>query len=426
MIKNFFTHIKSFFTSNKEDLSMRIYSVIAAVIIWFIVAATIYQSTTAHIKNIPVNINIENTVAERNGLSIIDSDIPNVAVTIDGNRAVIGNMQEKDVEAKVDLSSVTSPGIYELPVEIAGKNNKDFSVVSIYPSTVKLNFVKIVTQEFDLQATAPYATAAEGYITETPIAYPEKIKITGPEDTVNKITKCVIKCNYKNTAMIEPYESTNENELIIYSGNVVLEQNNLKFDKTNFSVQIPVYQKKTVKLIPEFNNLPPNFPKDLLKYTQDVEEIEIAAPNGSRDSITLGVIDISEIDIGTVKMFPITLPDGYKNLSGIDVVTVTFDDENLAKKSFDISKDDIIVTNASSNYDISVVTSGFNVIFVGQKDVIEKLTIQDIVAEADLSSIPEFPNNEYFNAGVKFYVTSNECVWAIGKYNAAFLAKEIK
>ena len=409
-----------------NDISLRIYSLILSIIVWFFVSATLFPNTTMSIKNVPLDIELSNS-----RLSMINHDTNAVTVKIEGNRAEIGNLSANDLKATAVTTNITEPGKYQLAIKVTSKTGKSFDVITVKPSTVEVELDKYISKEVQVKAEAPNASAAEGFIKGDPVAFPSVVNVTGPESQVNKITHCVVKTDYgKNGEKLkESYEVTSGTELILYNDTTVLNSDDFKIDKTNFSVKIPISMEKTLPFKLNINNIPPGFPIEDIKYTLDTPEITVAAPNDAIQNVSeiyLGDIDLRELEIGLVKQFPVTLPEGYQNMTGVQNVTVTFNSEGLATKKINIPGSSFTIINSPLLYDITPITSGYSgVTFVGSKDIIEKLTIQDIVTQVDMSSI-NIQSDDYFNAPVSIYVPDKGYVWALGNYTATFRPKAKK
>lgn len=421
--------LKRFRISFKDNIKLIIYSMVMAIIVWFFISATVYPIITPTIKDVPIKIDLSGTSAERNGLSVIKQEIENVTVQIEGNRSEIGDLTSSDLVAKAIIENITTAGKYQLSLEVASKSGKQFNVLSIRPSTVPVTFDKIVSKNFPLEAEAPNANAADGYMKGTPIVSPNTITVTGPEEQINKITKCVVKTDYgtDKQPLTESYEVTSGNQLILYSGDKVMDTSNLNINQTNFSVSIPIYMKKTLAFKIRFTNLPTGFPLEDLKFNMDYPSIEVAGPSSKIQNINdylLGYIDLRDIDIGSVFNFPVELDSDFQNLSGIQNVSVSFESEGLAKKTLNIKNKNISFINVPANFDVETVTSGWTVTFIGYEDIIKNLSAQDVVAQVDLLGL-NLKNGEYFNNPITFIVPNKGCVWAYDSYTATFKAKSI-
>ena len=64
-----------------------------AFISWYIITVTMYSTIDKTISNIPLEIDISNTSAEMNELSVISQDVEKVRAKITGERTKIGNIK---------------------------------------------------------------------------------------------------------------------------------------------------------------------------------------------------------------------------------------------------------------------------------------------------------------------------------------------
>ena len=407
-IKALFMKVRDTFLKN---IKQSIYSVIIALVVWYLVSVTIYRDLE-QTYTIPVDIILAGTSAERFGLRIVNQDVDKMTVKIEANRAVIGNMTSDD----------------QLNLEVSSLSGENFEVVSMTPSTVTVNLDKYITSTFPVEAEAPEAQAAEGFMIGEPVASPNTVSITGPETQVSKITRCVVRTDYGGTQdpLKESHEVTTGNQLILYNENTVMDQSDLEISQTNYSISIPIYMKKTLDLVLSFTNVPTGFPIDQLTYLPDVSSIEVAAPNGNIGNVTdftLGYMDLRKVDIGTVAEFPVTLPTGYQNLSNIQTVRVTFPSEGLARKKINIKNRNVSVINGPSNLDITTLTAGWDVTFIGPKETVESLTAQDIVAQIDLLG-ESIKSGDTSSFPISFFVPDKGLVWAYDSFAATVRATD--
>lgn len=417
--KDFFI---SFLKSLKNDIPTKVYCLVIAAVIWFFVSSTLYPEISQTVYSVPITFSQSD-----NNLEIISQDVETLDVRVTGKRASIGNLKNTDLNAEVQMNSVTSPGKYVLPIDISSKTGKIFSVISRNPDNVTITVDKIVTKTFDLTTETPNIKAEENYQKSDAVASPSTVTISGPEQQIDKITKCVIR-NTDPYTLSESSEIVTGNSLMIYNDSTVLSQDGLTIENSNFSIEVPIFMKKILPLKPTFQNVPSGFPIDDLKYTIDVPEIEVSAPNDTlinQGELHLCYIDLHKVDIGTTITAPIVLPDGYRNLSGTTEATISFDPDGLAKKTINIKADNISVINAPADYNITPITSGYDVPFIGPEKIIKDLTIQDVVVQMDLSSI-SFTGDDYFNAPISIFVPDKGLVWTFGNYTATFRAQEKK
>lgn len=415
-----------FLRNTTNDIFLRIYAIILAILIWFIISVTLYPTITRTINNVTVApIITTGTVAEDFGLSPVNIDKEEVSVRIMGKRVDIGDLSSEDLEAKLIVdSSVNKPGEYELEVEIVSKNKKKFEVKNISPSKIKVQFDSIVEKDFPVYIEAPNISVADGYLMEPISANPTNIKVKGPKSEVEKITKVVARTDEKQT--LSETLSIKDTDIILYNGDTILSKDNFEFSTNKIELTVPILMQKTLPFKLEIQNAPTNFNLSSLDYTLSNSEIDIAAPVSSLKDlgeIHLGYLNLSSVDINSTFSYNVDLPSNYKNLSGFNSVDVKFNWNNYASKTISIDKSKIFVINAPSKYDIKVKTSGIsNIKIIGPKNVINNITAANIIAEVDLFEANL--NESTYSMPVKIYSPQYNNVWAYGNYNVTISVSE--
>lgn len=415
-----------FLRNTTNDIFLRIYAIILAILIWFIISVTLYPTITRTINNVTVApIITTGTVAEDFGLSPVNIDKEEVSVRIIGKRVDIGDLSSEDLEAKLIVdSSVNKPGEYELEVEIVSKNKKKFEVKNISPSKIKVQFDSIVEKDFPVYIEAPNISVADGYLMEPISANPTNIKVKGPKSEVEKITKVVARTDEKQT--LSETLSIKDTDIILYNGDTILSKDNFEFSTNKIELTVPILMQKTLPFKLEIQNAPTNFNLSSLDYTLSNSEIDIAAPVSSLKDlgeIHLGYLNLSSVDINSTFSYNVDLPSNYKNLSGFNSVDVKFNWNNYASKTISIDKSKIFVINAPSKYDIKVKTSGIsNIKIIGPKNVINNITAANIIAEVDLFEANL--NESTYSMPVKIYSPQYNNVWAYGNYNVTISVSE--
>lgn len=415
-----------FLRNTTNDIFLRIYAIILAILIWFIISVTLYPTITRTINNVTVApIITTGTVAEDFGLSPVNIDKEEVSVRIMGKRVDIGDLSSEDLEAKLIVdSSVNKPGEYKLEVEIVSKNKKKFEVKNISPSKIKVQFDSIVEKDFPVYIEAPNISVADGYLMEPISANPTNIKVKGPKSKVEKITKVVARTDEKQT--LSETLSIKDTDIILYNGDTILSKDNFEFSTNKIELTVPILMQKTLPFKLEIQNAPTNFNLSSLDYTLSNSEIDIAAPVSSLKDlgeIHLGYLNLSSVDINSTFSYNVDLPSNYKNLSGFNSVDVKFNWNNYASKTISIDKSKIFVINAPSKYDIKVKTSGIsNIKIIGPKNVINNITAANIIAEVDLFEANL--NESTYSMPVKIYSPQYNNVWAYGNYNVTISVSE--
>ena len=425
-IKEFF---KKLAVNMRKDFGMRIISLLIALGAWFIISVSAYPTTTVTYRNIAVEVDLEGSVAERNRLSVIDMSEQTVKATIKGQRASIGGLSSSDFVAKPEITEVNDAGEYELKLGIECKDKDADFEYTVVPDKIKISFDKILSKSFDLTADIPNIVAADGYLKGNAEVTTPSITITGPEERVNYITKCKIQ-NLSEMQLTESQEISEGNNLVLYHNNTVISSEGLSLSKNSFAINVPVTMRKTLPLVVSFINVPENISLEDIEYTQSVKEIEVAAPPDKIENLGelyLCTIDLRKVTPGYTVTVPLefTEESEMENLSQVSEVTLEFPLENLTTRMITVSRNDIVIINKPADYDIIPATTGWDITFVGEAEVLEKLTVDDIVVQLDLSSVSSsITSNVYIRAPIKVYVPGDDVVWATGSQVVAFQAKE--
>lgn len=382
--------LKSFGSSFLVNLKTIISALVLSIIIWFAISLQIFPNISTHIEGIPIKYTISQFMRNEN-LQISSVDKTDITVQISGKRYEIGNLSKEDFTASLDLSGVTEAGEQTVNVIIKSVNdNMDFTVMS-ENLTATINVKKIITKEIKVVPNISELTIADDMQIEEDdiVVSPSTMFVTGEESLVNSIRR--IEANAVYDGVLSQTSEVQSSIALYNQRNAKMENADLSFDTTNFTVSVPIYKVKTLPLSVSFTSNQSNFDISSLKYSLSVDEITIASPDNSIDN--LSKIDIGEISISSLNLkdiingvtLTIKLPEGYKNISGNQVVKVFFDDsESYGQLGFTVPKANFNITNAPSNYNIEILTNELAVNVVGLSTSIQEMTSDDITISINL------------------------------------------
>lgn len=412
----FLKNIKNYLLNSfNNNTAMIIYSIIIAILIWFVISITIYPTTPKTLSNIPLEIDITGTSAEENDLSVISASAKNVTVTIKGERSRIGSLTADDLVAKAVIENVNSAGEKSLNINVTGKDSDvKFEVTEIKPSKVDVMFDRIDTREYDLTVNAPNITAADGlYMDKSEFKVnPSVIEITGPSKQLDSIDKAQVYVDTKQE--INTAYTFHSKDVVLYDKNESkINTDNLTFNSEDFTIDIPVYMQKELDFTYDIRYAPANFDVSSLNIELNVDKISLASPNDELQNIdtwSIGSIPLYDLDWDFNKSFTIEVPSNYKNLSNVSTVTAKLNQEGLAKKT--VTVNDISIINAPSNYDCTVNTYGLTFDIIGPEDDIAEITEKDILVSVDLLKYTVQSSNFTADATISF--PKYDKVWAVG------------
>lgn len=383
--------INSFFRNFLKNLKNIIFALIIAIIVWFAISMQIFPDVTTHVSDIPIEIKATDYM-ERNALSVTESYADTVTVQLTGKRYEVGNLTADDFTAKADLSAITEPGEYTVSVKVTPLKENSCTIYD-KDLSVKIKVEKTVSRTFSvsqgtLKATADRVVPPSDMKIDSITAEPSTITLTGDSTAVEAVKSVEIRSVFAG----ETTESVTSKGQIVFIGanGEVIENPDIKVDNDSFTVNITLYKQKTLPLTVQFTNVPSNFDIDSLKYSIYPETLTVSSPDDSLDSqekFEIGTIDLSQLTTKYLQKLtlPITLPEGYKNISGNTSAMVSFENaENYTFLSYAVQKDNIRIVNVPDNFDVEVLTNEVTVNVTGPAEEISALASKDIYATIDL------------------------------------------
>ena len=408
------------------DFGLRIIAVIAAIIVWFILAITQYPTINRTINDVPVNISLENTIAKEKGLSALNFKDLTVDVEIKGMNYEIGNYKAGDLSANVDVSKVTKEGQYVLDIDVKSTHSSDScTIVSVSPSTVVVDFDRITQKSVPLEVEAPSISADEGYTLKDATVNPNEITLQGPENNLAKITRAVAKISA--TDKLSEDKSFKADEIVLYDkdNNVVNDSSVTMGDKKDFTVNFVIYKKKTIKFNLEVTGAPENFDVSSLPITYSQNEVTILTPklkDSDVETITIGSVPLSQLRLGWSAEYEIPLSAGEVNLSGESKVKVTLDSQNYTTNIFRVSN--IITKNNPDGMSVAKETQSLHAVtIIGPAIDLTNLQENDLVASVDLSDVSKEGS---YSKTATISISGHSRVWCFGTNEVQIVVSEKK
>lgn len=415
-MKFFSSFQKNYMESN---LFLAVISAVIAVIVWLLVALTQYPSVQTTVYNIPVTVDISNSAASQNGLNVISCDVKEVTVEILASRTQVGYLTNESLTAYFDADSVSNAGTKKLTLKIRNDNDMkiNYEIKSISPSSATVVFDKIEIREFPVTPLIPKVEIADGYEINSSefTCDPSVVRITGPSAQLDKISRCCA-VSSKEMTLNSTYVLSSDDIQLYTEDNAIIDKTNLKFSDMNFSINIPVRTLKTVGLSVSIVNAPVNFNKDTIKFRMSADTITLSCNNsqtGIPDTLDIGVIPLNEIKPGFSRTFYMSNSlenSEYINVSDLEAVTVTLEDEGLTETSLTIDRSRINISNIpDSSYEYTILTQQMDITVVGPAESVSQITADDIIADVSLLNLNITSNQ--FNQNVTFSCPTFDDVW---------------
>ncbi|MFJ7728601.1 YbbR-like domain-containing protein [Neobacillus sp. NPDC097160] len=285
------------------------------------------EQTTETIKAMPVKVYYDTE-------NLVVSGIPNtVDITIKGPMTHVQSAKAlKNFEVFVDL---TDAKIGKQKVKLKVKDLSDKLKATLKPDSVEVTIQEKITKEFKVEAEINSSQIEEGYAAGQPVVEPNKVKITGAKDIIDRISyvkatleeKGKLKETITKEARIQVLDKElNKLDVVVEPGTVKV---TIPIKSNTKTVPINVVKKGTapdgvtiesIELDQKEATVTGN--EDVLKNTESVRvEVDISKIS-ENTTLTLPVIisnGITKVTPQTVKATVVVKKQEEKTVSGIPV-----------------------------------------------------------------------------------------------------------
>ena len=189
----------------EKDLVIKIVSIMTAILIWFVVLDTnnpFEERTLA----VPLTSNID--ILQRKSLQLVGTQLPtSVDIKIKGRRSKISGVTANDFRITIDLSEVSESGFKRINIEEPEYiGDQDIIIVGINPTTVNLNFERIIGKQYPVNVEFTGSLPA-GYEIINLKVEPSNVILEEKESSISQISKVV--------AFVNLDEADDNKELVI-------------------------------------------------------------------------------------------------------------------------------------------------------------------------------------------------------------------
>ena len=413
--------ILNFLHDIKQNYKTLILGFIIAFGFWIIVSIQVFPTIEDNISGIAIEAPITDFMAQNN-LQVISEITDTVNIKIEGKRYDISDLNASDFFATADLTSIHGAGSYTLPLNVESKTDREYTLVTVEPRMITLTVDEIITKEITVIPTAPDISLPENYYVDELVASPAKITVTGSASIVNSISKVEARSTYHGE--LKESSRTNSELFMFNAAGTRIPTDELTLSPETIAVEIPIYRQKELPLKISITNYPSNFDIDSLYYEIQPKTLTIAAPDDTIDALSaldIGAIDISDIQLNKNTLIPIVLPEGYKNLSGNNNALIEWKFDNYGSLDFRVNRNNITITNAPENFDVSLVTNQLTFTVIGPSNKLSEFTSSDFTVNVNLLGVTLREGTQDVTVSVSIKGVRQNC-WVSGTYKVTINA----
>lgn len=371
----------------KSKATSVLLSLIIAFGLWLYVVTNVSQEADYTIYNVPVIMEGESLLNERN-LMITAVSADDVDLTLSGNRSDLAKVNNGNMTLKVDLTTIYEPeekkAMLYTPVYPSGVASTALTIESQYPSNIYVTVEARRNKEVPVEVVWIGSTP-EGFMSdrENRVLDHDSVTVVGPASVADLIEKAVIEVDLseQQESISQDYRYT----LCDAEGNPV-DAELITTNVEDIHLDVKIQKVKEVKLVAEIIYGGGATEKNTVV---EIDPGTIRLSGGGAvleelgDSISLGKIDLSTIEKSQELTMPITLPEGVTNLSNITEAKVNIRFSGLMVKSFEI--ENIEAVNIPDELKAEIIEKKLTVVLRGPAADLMKITEEDITIRADFT-----------------------------------------
>ena len=362
-----------------------ILAIVVAMVLWLYVINVENPTGTARLGDLPIQLQGEEVLTE-NGLMVTDLSKDTVTIRLSGKKKTLMKISRKNVTLTLDVSSVTGPGDWTLTSRLnyPANVNTDNVTISHYDDlkvtvTVKPQTTKTIPVRGEFMGSE-----AEGYRTGRVTVSPDTLTLTGPEDTLGKISYAL--------AQVEEEELSST--LTVQSPFILMTEEGLPADVANVTtdvsaveVTVPVRKVAQVPLTVDLidgggatgDDVTCIITPETVTLVAEQEDEELPA------YISLGEIDLSDVFDGASYYLPIKIPADAEGWNAPEYASVRLTMQGLTSLQVPVETARIDLENIPAGYTPELVSDYLYVWARGPAGSLAGLVQEDISVTADLS-----------------------------------------
>lgn len=357
----------------EKDLVIKVVSILTAILIWFVVLDTDNPFEERTIA-VPLTSNVD--VIQSKSLQIVGTQLPtSVDIKIKGRRQKISGVTANDFKIAVDFSGVSESGKKRISIEEPEYiGDQDIIIMGINPSTVNLNFERIIGKQYPVNIEYTGSLPA-GYEIVNRRIEPSNVILEEKESSISQVSKVVAFVNL---------DEADDNKEIVMRATVLDSQGQVlrQFEGKvpvivtfNLAKKVPVTVATAGKPLDDF------YLKDIKYSMTEVRVIGTRSALEGIKSISADSIDITDKSESFTAPLVIKPPKGitlYKEDSeqlSADIIL-----EKLITRSFNISPSMVSIYsgNTTGTVEYRVTNNVIPITIKGKVDDVNAVKVGDI------------------------------------------------
>lgn len=393
--------------SRAVNFVLKCLAVLGAFLIWLYAVSLNDPSFTREITGVPVEI-IGSSSA---GLSVMSGYDYTVDVTVQGKKSDINALTADSIEAYADLSPVTEAGRYALDVQITLPGG--VSLVSRSVNTVSVYMDNRSTVSLPISVKLASYMLDDGYELGEITSNISEVKVEGPSSVLDHLSAAQARLELGH--ITAPLTVTQGLELLDDNGSVVTNPY-VELKTTQVELTVPLYTTRQISLTVAYKY---GYFNDAT-VSVDIEPKTITIKGEPKavealDALTLTTIDEKRLT-ATKLNIPIELPDGVRNVYGIENAIVTITHTGTETRELVIEN---FTVNNPNNVSYSILDDFLTVTLRGPSDKMAFISPSNVRAALDLSGYTNASGVTSVPVRFSFSALYQGSVYELGEYRVS-------
>ena len=371
----------------KQKIIVQIVSLFISIGLWLYVTNTENPIRTVEVSKVPVQLLNANDLSKQ-GMALVPNQSIYVDLKVEGYSQDVYKLNKDNFSIKIDLAEYALKlGDNSIPITIVDTpSNVTVKNTSNLVVTVKIE--EIIEKDFKVESRIDVAAKANYYVAQ-PQINPETVTVSGPKSLVSQVKGVVVLGQEDNV-----FEDIVKNYEVVAIGDSGYTVEGVKLSTERVQVIIKVNPGKSVPIkVGTIGNAGYNINIASMELSQNY--VEITGPQYILDSISeiyTEAIDLSRITKNSNMKVDLIFPDGIEKASisyvtvSIEVEEVKESQENEVTRVFEV---EYTTSGLASGLNMTASSNKVKIVLKGSKSKLDSISIENIVASIDLSSITE-------------------------------------
>ena len=261
-----------------RNTSLKILSLLLAVLLWIVIINVEDPVITASFANIEVVKVNENVLKSKDQVyEVISGDT--VDIKVKGKRTKIESLKISDFQVTADLSKLSIVDAVPISITIP-KYGDAIEIVDRDIFTMKVRLENLSTKQFRIDVVER-GTVSDGYYVKEKTARPNMIQVSAAETIVNKIQEVVVEVDVANAN--ESFKVTTIPKVYDKNGSL-MDPSKMSFNYDEVEVAVNLLQTKTVSLFIDLKGTP-FYGYQYVNFRYEPQQVVIAGEKEELDKI---------------------------------------------------------------------------------------------------------------------------------------------